>query len=75
MKDASGLFKSENPSQAGLQRGERLTKRPALDVEELMRLIFVVEARKPCGTTLRMALGVTIPLALFGAALGLARLF
>lgn len=40
-----------------------------------MKLTFAVEASQPCGTRFRLALGVTIPLALVAMAVGLLRLF
>ncbi len=40
-----------------------------------MKLTFAIEASQPCGTTFRLVLGVTIPLALVGVVVGLLRLF
>jgi len=40
-----------------------------------MKLTFAIEASQPCGKRFRLALGVTIPLALVGMALSLLRLF
>jgi hypothetical protein len=40
-----------------------------------MKLTFAIETSKPCGATFRLAIGVTIPLALIGLATQLLRLF